>query len=143
MTGNELAELRDRWEMTVPQLAELLSMTRSQLQKVEQDAGEIEPRLRLAIERIALDVVVERQDLSLAPLSMRVALVEMMNAFNPVHVMSAAGQSIGRVSRQTVAFLRPDVVVDDELGDVVGQMTAQDYVEAVSDRVMPQWRNAS
>lgn len=129
--------------MTVPQLAELLSMSRSQIQKVEQDAGEIEPRLRLAIERIALDVVVERQDLSLAPLSMRVALVEMMNAFNPVHVMSAAGQSIGRVSRQTVAFLRPDVVVDDELGDVVGQMTAQDYVEAVSDRVMPQWRNAS
>ena len=129
--------------MTVLRLAELLYITQRQIEVIEEGGGEIEASLSLAIERIALDVVVERQDLSLAPLSMRVALVEMMNAFNPVHVMSTAGQSVGRISRQTVAFLRPDVVVDDELGDVVGQMTAQDYVEAVSDRVMPQWRNAS
>lgn len=143
MTGNDLAELRGLWEMTVLRLAELLYITQRQIEVIEEGGGEIEASLSLAIERIALDVVVERQDLSLAPLSMRVALVEMMNAFNPVHVMSTAGQSVGRISRQTVAFLRPDVVVDDELGDVVGQMTAQDYVEAVSDRVMPQWRNAS
>lgn len=74
MTGEELAALRLRWGLTQSEMARRMGYNRRSYISLETGERPIQDRHRLAIERISIDIAVERGDPSLIKASLRYVL---------------------------------------------------------------------
>ncbi|GBD48083.1 helix-turn-helix domain-containing protein [Methylopila sp. Yamaguchi] len=84
MTADDLRALRDRANLTQLGMASLVGLSLRAYQDIENGVSEFRDLHRVAIERVALDLAVERGDPMIAPPSIRAAAMDFCNMLRGV-----------------------------------------------------------